>query len=82
MTSPFLTLHEAAQYLRTMTEQQLKVLCRNGEFPGRKHGRSWVVHIDDLVEWSMRHRAKGEAKPLSRFQTARLRIAAETQKAG
>ncbi|MCM8732437.1 helix-turn-helix transcriptional regulator [Hephaestia sp. GCM10023244] len=51
-TCPFLTAPQAAFHLG-IAYSTLRALRAAGRAPlGRKHGRTWRYHIDDLEAWS------------------------------
>jgi hypothetical protein len=63
ITSPFLTVEEAAAYLR-LSVRALEYFRKVGGGPVyRKHGGRIVYHIDDLDAWSatLRYAHRGES---------------------
>lgn len=60
--SPFLSVDEAALYLR-LTLRALENFRVNGEGPAyRKHGGRVVYHLHDLDRWSARRRFKSSSR--------------------
>ena len=51
-TCPYLTSKQAAYHLG-IAYSTLRALRRDGRAPvGRRHGRTWRYHIDDIEAWS------------------------------
>ena len=51
-TCPYLTSKQAAYHLG-IAYSTLRALRRTGRAPvGRRHGRTWRYHIDDIEAWS------------------------------
>ena len=51
-TCPYLTSKQAAYHLG-IAYSTLRALRRAGRAPiGRRHGRTWRYHIDDIEAWS------------------------------
>jgi hypothetical protein len=61
--SPFLTVKEAAHFLRLKprTLDDMRGKPTGPKF--RKHGGRIVYHIDDLIEWSERSRRRSTSEP-------------------
>ena len=51
-TSPFLTTHQAAEYIGLKRRTLEKMRVSGGGPPYRKHGRYVRYHIDELKDWS------------------------------
>lgn len=75
--TPFLTLREAAEYLR-ISPRTLSRLYHQGKVKGRRHGAGRgriVFHVEDLCRYSDESlEATKKVAGLSRFQEARLRL--------
>lgn len=50
MDSPYLTMKEAAEYLR-MNEEVLRRYAVEGRIPHGKTGKKYVFHKDELDSW-------------------------------
>ena len=56
--SPFLTVKEAAHFLRLQPRTLDDMRCQGTGPKFRKHGGRIVYHLDDLIEWSERSRRR------------------------
>lgn len=62
--SPFITIREAARYLRLSYQSAYK-LVRGGELPAHRIGRAWRIQSKDFEDFCKRSRFEievGEAK--------------------
>lgn len=57
----FLTIDEAAQYLK-VCRKTLYRLLRNGSLRGYRVGRQWRLRRDDLAEWLREQGAQGRER--------------------
>lgn len=73
--SPFITIAEAAQFLR-VSRDCIRNEIKLGRLAARKHGRSVLFTKEDLLQYSERQRVVAEShRPtLSRFEIARQRL--------
>jgi hypothetical protein len=60
--SPFLSIDEAALYLRVTARALEHYRCEGGGPAYRKHGGSIVYHIHDLDRWSAQRRYSSTAQ--------------------
>lgn len=73
--SPYMDIDECSAYTK-LSVSTLYKKSHNAEIPARKHGSRLLFHRDEIDAWS-RSRAKAvkeKEKPLSKFQSARLRV--------
>jgi len=61
--SPFLTVKEAAHFLRLKPRTLDDMRCQGTGPKFRKHGGRIVYHLDDLIEWSERSRRRSTSDP-------------------
>lgn len=73
--SPFLTVTEAAEYLR-LSARTLYNLVAADKITARKHGGRLVFHREELDAWSLSRVKSSPVRTLSpsRFQIARTRV--------
>jgi len=60
---PFLTVKEAAHFLRLKPRTLDDMRCQGPGPKFRKHGGRIVYHLDDLIEWSERSRRRSTSDP-------------------